>query len=203
MRAAIAAAEVGDEQKREDPTVNELERRAAELLGQEEAVYVPTATMANEIALRVLGRAGRRGASPRRTRTSSSPSSAARPSSPGLMTRQLPCAAGRFTPEQMRETVRARRQHATRRATRIVSVENTHNASGGRVWPLDEIEAVVATARELELRLHLDGARIMNAAIALGVPAAEIGRHVRHRHALPLEGPRLPARRARRRLAAS
>jgi threonine aldolase len=58
MRAAIAAAEVGDEQKREDPTVNELERRAAELLGQEEAVFVPTATMANEIALRTLGEPG-------------------------------------------------------------------------------------------------------------------------------------------------
>jgi threonine aldolase len=61
--------------------------------------------------------------------------------------------------------------------TRIVSVENTHNASGGRVWPLEEIEVVAATARDLSLRLHLDGARIMNAAVATGVPAAELGRH--------------------------
>ena len=84
--------------------------------------------------------------------------------------------AGRFTPEQLRETVRPGDGTHTP-ATKIVSVENTHNASGGRVWPLDEVEAIVATARELELRLHLDGARVLNAATALGVPAAEIGRH--------------------------
>jgi len=142
MRAAMASAEVGDEQKREDPTVNELERRAAELLGQEEAVYVPTATMANA----------------------------------GLMTRPLRCEAGRFTPEQLRETVRVTdRSHVP--PTKIVSVENTHNSSGGRVWPLDEIEAIAATARELDLRLHLDGARVLNASVASGVPAAEIGRY--------------------------
>jgi threonine aldolase len=61
-------------------------------------------------------------------------------------------------------------------ATKIVSVENTHNASGGRVWPMDELEAIVATARELGLRPHLDGARVLNAATALGIHAAEIGR---------------------------
>src|SRR5207245_2503295 len=101
MREAIANAVVGDEQRREDPTVNELERRVAELLGQEEAVYVPPATMA---------------------------------------------------------------------------IENTHNASGGRVWPLEEIQALVATCRELELSVHLDGARLLNASVASGVPAAEIAR---------------------------
>src|SRR5437763_816588 len=92
------------------------------------------------------------------------------------MTRPLRCEAGRFTPEQLRETARAGDSTHTP-ATRIVSVENTHNASGGRVWPLEEIEAIVATARELGLRPHLDGARVMNAAVASGVPAAEIGRH--------------------------
>jgi threonine aldolase len=91
------------------------------------------------------------------------------------MTRQLRCEAGRFTPEQLRETVR-RTDGTHVPPTRIVSVENTHNASGGRVWPLEEIDAVVATARELDLRLHLDGARIMNASVASGVPSAEIGR---------------------------
>jgi len=174
MRAAIAAAEVGDEQKREDPTVNELERRAAELLGQEEAVYVPTATMANEIALRTLGRPGDEVVAEMNSHIFlaelGGPAVHA-----GLMTRQLRCEAGRFTPEQLRETVR--RSDGTHvPGTRIVSVENTHNASGGRVWPLEEIDAVAATARELGLSLHLDGARIMNASVASGVPSAEIGR---------------------------
>jgi threonine aldolase len=94
----------------------------------------------------------------------------------GLMTRQLRCPNGRFTPQQLRETVRAGDSTHTPR-TSIVSVENTHNASGGRVWPLEEIEAIVAAARELGLRLHLDGARVMNASIASGVPASQIGAH--------------------------
>jgi threonine aldolase len=174
MRAAIAAAEVGDEQRREDPTVNELEARAAELLGQEEAVFVPTATMANEIALRLLGEPGDELVAEQNSHIFISelggPAVFA-----GLMTRQLTCVAGRFTPEQLRKTMR-RGDNTHTPATKIVSVENTHNASGGRVWPLDEVEAIVATARELELRLHLDGARVLNAATALGVPAAEIGR---------------------------
>jgi len=173
MRAAIAAAEVGDEQRREDPTVNRLEAMAAELLGQPEAVFVPTATMANEIALRVLGEPGDEVVAEQNSHIFISelggPAVFA-----GLMTRQLPCVAGRFTPEQLRETMRQGDNTHTP-ATKIVSVENTHNASGGRVWPLDEIEAIAATARELGLRLHLDGARVLNAATALGVPAAEIG----------------------------
>ena len=174
MRAAIAAAEVGDEQRREDPTVNELERRAAELLGQEEAVYVPTATMANEIALRSLGEPGDEVVAEENSHIFvaelGGPAVFA-----GLMTRPLRCPAGRFTPEQLRETVR-RTDGTHVPATKIVSVENTHNASGGRVWQLDELEAVTSTALELELLLHLDGARVLNAAVALGVPAAEIGR---------------------------
>ena len=174
MRAAIAAAEVGDEQKREDPTVNELERRAAEVLGHEEAVFVPTATMANEIALRALSRPGDEVVAEENSHLFvaelGGPAVHA-----GLMTRPLRCEAGRFSPQQLRETVRVTDgTHIP--PTRIVSVENTHNASGGRVWPLEEIEAVVATARELGLRLHLDGARVMNASVASGVPSATIGR---------------------------
>jgi threonine aldolase len=174
MRAAIASAEVGDEQRREDPTVNELERRAAELLGQEEAVYVPTATMANEIALRTLGEPGDEVVAEENSHIFVSelggPAVFA-----GLMTRPLRCPTGRFSSEQLRETARTGDVTHTP-ATKIVSVENTHNASGGRVWPLDELAEIVAAARELELRLHLDGARVLNAATALAVPAAEIGK---------------------------
>src|SRR5437867_802299 len=175
MRAAVAAAEVGDEQKREDPTVNELERRGAELLGQQEAVFVPTATMANEIALRTLGDPGDEVVAEENSHILlaelGGPAVHA-----GLMTRPLRCEAGRFSAEQLRAVVR-RTDGTHIPPTKIVSVENTHNASGGRVWPLDEIQAVAAAARELDLRLHLDGARIMNAAVASGVASAEVGRH--------------------------
>jgi threonine aldolase len=173
MRAAIASAEVGDEQKREDPTVTELERRGAELLGQEEAVFVPTATMANEIALRTLGEPGDEVVAEENSHILLGELGGPAVHG-GLMTRPLRCEAGRFTPEQLRRTVRKTdRTHIP--PTKIVSIENTHNASGGRVWPLEEIDAVAAVARELDLRLHLDGARIMNAAVASGVASAGIG----------------------------
>ena len=175
MRHAIAEAVVGDEQKREDPTVNELERRAAELLGQEEAVFLPTATMANQIAVRILGEPGdellAEESSHLLINEQGGPAALS-----GLVMRGLPGIAGRFTPDQVRASIRdIRSGHMPR--TRIVSAENTHNSSGGRVWPLEELRVLSETCRELDLRFHLDGARVMNAAVALGVPAAEIGRH--------------------------
>jgi threonine aldolase len=174
MRAAIAAAEVGDEQKREDPTVNELERRGAELLGQEEAVYLPTATMANQIALRILGEPGDELLAEENAHILLSELGGAAVHS-GLVTRGLSGRAGRFAPEQIRAAYRDRTSmHVS--PTRLVSIENTHNSSGGRAWPLEEIDAVVSTCRELDIRVHLDGARLLNAAVATGVPAAELGR---------------------------
>jgi threonine aldolase len=173
MREAIATAEVGDEQRREDPTVNELEQRTAELLGQEEAVYVPTATMANEIALRIHGGPGDEVIAEENSHIFVSELGGPAVHA-GLMTRPIRCPNGRFTPEQIRETFRAGDNTHTP-ATRIVSVENTHNASGGRVWPLDELDEVVRTGRELGVQLHLDGARVLNAAVALRVAPAEIG----------------------------
>jgi threonine aldolase len=174
MRRAIANAVVGDEQKREDPTVLELERRVAELLGQEEAVFVPTATMANEIALRILAEPGDVILAEEHSHVFIAEQGGPAVHS-GLFTRPLPGYAGRITPEQIRAAL-TRPASGHEPVTKLVSLENTHNSSGGRVWPLDEIAAVVATARELDLRLHLDGARLLNAAVALGVPAAEIGR---------------------------
>jgi len=164
MREAIANASVGDEQLREDPTVNELERRAAETLGQEDSVFVPTATMANEIAIRVLGHPGDELIAEENAHIL-----AAELGGPavhaGLMTRPIRSRTGRFTPEQIRETARSGSLgHVP--TTRILAVENTHNASGGRVWPLIELQAMAETCRELELFLHLDGARLFNAAVA-------------------------------------
>jgi threonine aldolase len=175
MREAIANAEVGDEQVREDPTVNELERRAAELLGHEESVFVPTATMANEIALRVLGNPGdeliAEELSHILTAELGGPAVHA-----GLMTRPLPSEAGRFTTDQVRAAAR-RGDLGHVPTTRIVAIENTHNASGGRVWPLHEIAAMADTCRELNLSLHLDGARLFNAAVASGEAPAAIAGH--------------------------
>ncbi|MDX6510604.1 MAG: threonine aldolase [Gaiellaceae bacterium] len=173
MREAIANAVVGDEQKREDPTVNELEARAAEMLGQEAAVYLPTATMANQIALRIQTEPGDELLAEENSHVLINEQGGPAVLS-GLVMRGLPGVDGRIAPEQIRASVRDWRSgHMPR--TRIVSLENTHNSAGGAVWRLDEIEAVRETCRELDLRLHLDGARIFNAATALGVPASRIG----------------------------
>jgi threonine aldolase len=175
MRRAIANAVVGDEQKREDPTVNELEARTAELLGQEEAVFLPSATMANEIALRLLSRPGDELLAEQSSHVMISelggPAVFA-----GLLTRPIATTDGRFGPELIRSLARAGDDHHSPR-TRVVSIENTHNSSGGRVWPVAEVAAVAAECRSLGIRLHLDGARVLNAAAALGVPAAEIAKH--------------------------
>src|ERR671936_2801448 len=174
MREAIARAIVGDEQKREDPTVNELERRGAELLGHEAAVYLPTATMANQIALRLLAEPGDEVLAEENSHVLLSELGGPAVHS-GLVTRGLRGVAGRFAPEQVRAAYRDRTSmHVS--PTRLVVVENTHNSSGGRVWPLEEMEAMAATCRELDMRIHLDGARLMNAAVATATPAAEIGR---------------------------
>ncbi len=171
MRAAIAAAEVGDEQEREDPTVNELQRRAAELLGQEAALFLPTATMANQIALRVLGRPGGELIAEERTHVLVYEAGGAAVHS-GLVMHGLRGSAGRLTVEQIRET--AARTDWLQPAS-VVVLENTHRSSGGRVWPLGDFEAVVTAARELSIGVHLDGARLLNAQVASGVPAAAFG----------------------------
>ena len=173
MRAAIAAAAVGDEQKREDPTVNELETRGAELLGQAAAVYLPTATMANQIALRLHTEPGDELLGEENCHVFISELGGPAVHS-GVVTRGLPGVAGRFTPQQVRAAARVPAIHSPR--TRVVWVENTHNASGGRVWPLAEIDELRAVCDELDLRFHLDGARLLNAAVASGEEAATIGR---------------------------
>jgi threonine aldolase len=172
MREAMARAEVGDEQEREDPTVLELERRAAELLGQEEAVYLPTATMGNQIALAILGERGTELLVEEKAHIMIAELAGAAYHS-GLQTRPLRGRLGRISVEQVEETGWVDGDFWTPRVS-VLALENTHNAAGGTVWPLDELRAVVGAARERGIRTHLDGARLMNAAVALGVPAAEI-----------------------------
>ncbi|MDQ2985034.1 MAG: beta-eliminating lyase-related protein [Actinomycetota bacterium] len=172
MREAMAQAVVGDEQRREDPTVNELEARAAELLGQDEAVYLPTATMANQIALHMLGEPGDELLAEETSHVFIAEFGGSAVHS-GLQARGVPGNGGRVSPEQIRSAIRGRESYTV---PGVVSIENTHNASGGRVWPLGEVEEVSRTCRELGLGLHLDGARLMNASVAAGVPAASYGR---------------------------
>ncbi|MGH3142530.1 MAG: threonine aldolase family protein, partial [Gaiellales bacterium] len=171
MLAAIAAAEVGDEQRREDPTVNALQERAAALLGQERALFVPTATMANQIALRTLTRPGDVLVAEERTHVLVFEAGGPAVHS-GLVAHPLPGDRGRITPDQLREVVRV---SDDLQPPSIVVLEQTHRSAGGRVWPLDELAAVAETARELGLSVHLDGARLLNAAVASGVAAAEYG----------------------------
>ena len=173
MRAAIAAAAVGDEQKREDPTVNELEARGAALLGQAAAVFLPTATMANQIALRLHTQPGDELLGEENCHVFISELGGPAVHS-GVVTRGLPGVAGRFAPEQVRAAYRQPAIHSPR--TRVVWVENTHNASGGRIWPLHELDELRAVCDELDLRFHLDGARLLNAAVGSGEEAATIGR---------------------------
>jgi len=174
MREAIANAAVGDDQKREDPTVNELEGRGAEFLGHEEAVFLPTATMANQIALNILGLPGDALLVERHAHIMLSELGGPAAHS-GLLTIGLEGTKGRFSPDQVVAEVRDRTSvHVA--PTRVVTIENTHNSSGGRAWPLDDVDAIVAACREHDLAAHLDGARLVNAAVATGTDSARIGR---------------------------
>jgi threonine aldolase len=174
MRRAIAEAVVGDEQKREDPTVIALEERSAELLGHEQAVFVPTATMANQIALRTLTEPGdeviAEGAAHIFRYELGGPAVHS-----GLVMKSLATEDGRFTAAELREAVNPRADlHMA--PTRLVCVENTHNGGGGRVWPIGQVREVTAEARRHGLAAHLDGARLLNAGVASGTSAAEYGR---------------------------
>jgi threonine aldolase len=171
MRAAIAAAVVGDEQRGLDPTARELERRVASLLGHEAAVFLPTGTMCNEIALRLHVRPGGDEVILDRTSHPVNAEAGGPAQLAGAMLRMLDGAGGVFTAEQVEAAIRAPDRHAPR--TRLVSVEQTTNLGGGRVWPLETIRDVLAAAERHGLRTHLDGARLMNAVVASGVPASE------------------------------
>jgi threonine aldolase len=167
MLAAMAAAEVGDEQEREDPTTNELQRRMAQLLRHEAALFFPTATMANQAALRVLTRPGSKVVAEERTHVLIYEWGGPAIHS-GLVMQGLVAEAGRPTPEQIDELDEFGQGS-------VLVLENTHRSSGGRVWPLDEFRAAVESARSRGAAVHLDGARLFNAAVAAGVEPSAWG----------------------------
>ena len=169
MLAAMARAEVGDEQYREDPTTNELQRRMAELLGHEAALFVPTATMANQMALRAQTTPGSTLVAEERTHVIVYEAGGPAIHS-GLMTRALRGEAGRLSPAQISAEPDLGKGG-------MVVLENTHRSSGGRVWPLDEFRAAVDAAHDKGATLHLDGARLFNAAVAAGLEPSAWARH--------------------------
>jgi threonine aldolase len=177
MRAAMANAEVGDEQRREDPTVLELERRVAELLGHEAAVFLPSGTMCNEIAIRLHIRPGGDELLIGRE-THPLVAEAGGPAAlSGAVITVLDGDAGRFDAATLEAAIEA--HPVTDRYSpnpRLVCVEQPTNLWGGRVWPLKQIESVLEVSRRHDLRTHLDGARLLNATTAAGVSAADVAR---------------------------
>src|SRR4051794_39547896 len=173
MRKAMAEAEVGDEQRFEDPQVTELCSRVAALLGMEAAVFLPSGTMCNEIAFRLHIRPGGDEAILHRTSHPIIAEAGGPAAFAGAMMQPLDTPKGMFTGEDVRGALRRPGDRYMPRS-RLVSVEQTTNMAGGRVWPLEQLRDVVGVAREAGLRLHMDGARLMNAVVASGVPATEM-----------------------------
>ena len=170
MRRFMCDAEVGDEQKSEDPTVNLLQEMVAELLGKEAALFLPSGTMCNEIALRVHCRPGdemlaHRTAHPIHFETGG-PAALA-----GVNVSPLDGARGQFDADAVAAAIRPDNRYMPR--SRLLWVEQTSNLGGGSIWPLARVNAVTDLARQRGLRTHLDGARLMNAVVASGVSARD------------------------------
>ena len=172
MRRAMAEAEVGDEQRFEDPTVNALCARVAELLGMEAAVFMPTGTMCNEIAIRVHVRPGGDAVFLHRVSHPVGFEAGGPAALSGAVLVPLDGERGMFTADALSSALfRDGDRYAPR--NRLVCVEQTTNVSGGCVWPLSQVREVLDVARSRGLAAHLDGARLMNAVVASGVPAAD------------------------------
>src|SRR3954471_19265528 len=172
MREAMAAAAVGDDVYGEDPTVIALEHRTAELLGKESALFVPSGTMSNQIALLVHTRPGDEVVIGEGAHVAFYESGAGAALA-GVQFAQAG-AGGLFDARELASAVKPRADYHPR--TSLVCLENTHNRAGGRVFPQAEAEAVVQRARELGLAAHLDGARLWHAALATGLSEAELAR---------------------------
>lgn len=172
MRRAMAEAEVGDDVFQEDPTVRRLEEEAAEAVGQPAALFMPTGTMGNQVALHIHAAPGSEVICEARSHVLNYEMGAMAMLS-GLLPRLVEGdARGILAPEAVEAAVHPEVPYLTR--TGMIAVENTHNMAGGTVTPVDRVGGLVAVAREHGLPIHLDGARLFNAAVALEVPPAEI-----------------------------
>ena len=170
MREAMLDATVGDEQKFEDPTTTRLEERVAELLGKQAAVFLPSGTMCNQIAVHLHTRPGDEFLCDRTCHIVNSEGGGASAFS-GVAPRIIEGVRGVFEPAQVTEAIRPRSRYIPRSS--LLCAEQTANMGGGRVWPLKTLAAVAETAKAAGLATHLDGARLMNAVVATGTPARD------------------------------
>jgi len=173
MRAAMAAAEVGDDVYGEDPTVNRLEARAAEIFGREAAIFVPTGTMGNQVAIRLHTQHGEEVICEARSHVLDW-EMAMMSAFSGCSPRTIAGERGILTWSQIRSVIAPKIYY--RAATGLISLENTHNMAGGTVTPLPLYEEIWQGATDAGLPTHLDGARVFNAAVALGISVADLTR---------------------------
>jgi threonine aldolase len=173
MRRAMAEAEVGDDVYGEDPTITALEERVAGLFGHEAALFVPSGTMGNQIGMRLLCEPGQEVLCDADAHVVTYEMGAAAAVF-GISTRTVVSAGGRLSADQLIAQVRPRGDwHLT--ATAAIAVENSHNRGGGLVQPLNELRSLWDWSRVAGVGIHLDGARVWNAASASGVPLATYG----------------------------
>jgi len=175
MRAAIAAAEVGDDVLGDDPTVNRLQERMAAFLGKEAALFVPSGSMANQVAIRSVCEPGDEIIADETTHSYNFEGGGPAALS-GASMRLIEGARGLFTPAQAEAMIRPDNVHYPR--TRLIIVENTNNRGGGSVWPVEQVAGLRAVADRHKLHLHMDGARLMNACVARGLKPTDYTRHV-------------------------
>ncbi len=173
MRAAMTAAEVGDDVFDEDPTVNRLQEQLAALLGKEAALYVSSGTMSNQICVKAHTQPGDELLCDASCHIYNYEQGGAAVLS-GVTCRTVEGDYGILDVSQLEDKIRPDNEHLVR--TRLVCLENTHNRGGGKVYPLEKIQAISAWARANGLALHLDGARLWNAIVATGIPACEWAR---------------------------
>ncbi len=171
MKAAMMEAEVGDEQNGDDPTVNALCERMAALLGKEAAMFLPTGTMCNQVSILGHCRPGDEIVAHETAHILTSEGGAPGALA-GAMILGLPGAHGLFEAGTLRAAIRPRSRYSPPQT--LLAVEQTANFGGGAVWPLQALNDVAAVAHEHGMATHMDGARLMNAVVATGIPAAEM-----------------------------
>ena len=173
MREAALDAPLGDERHDADPPTLELCARVADMLGMEAALFLPSGTMCNEIAIAVHTRPGDEVICTRESHIIFAESGGPAALS-GVMMHPIDGARGMLTPDQLGAAIRPRSAHAPR--SRLLVAEQTANLAGGAIWQLEQLNAVASMAQEAGLATHLDGARLLNAQVATGIPAAEYAR---------------------------
>ena len=175
MRQAMANAEVGDDVKAEDPTINRLQEMCAELYGMGAALFVPSGTMANQVGIKAWTQAGDELIGDVNCHVFNYESAGIAALS-GVQVNLVEAPRGIMTPEQVEARIRPDDPHYG--PTTLVCIENTHNRGGGSIYPLETVSGIAAVCGRHGLRLHLDGARLLNACVALGVEPTEYTQHV-------------------------